>query len=64
MVPIPLFLLFGVPTGSRTPVTGVKGPCPRPLDDGDGSEQKAGSDQSRALYPFTGPYVKKQLRPD
>ena len=31
----PLFLLFGVPTGSRTPVTGVKGPCPRPLDDGD-----------------------------
>ena len=28
-------LYFGVPTGSRTPVTGVKGPCPRPLDDGD-----------------------------
>ena len=25
----------GVPMGSRTPVTGVKGPCPRPLDDGD-----------------------------
>ena len=27
--------IVGVPTGSRTPVTGVKGPCPRPLDDGD-----------------------------
>jgi hypothetical protein len=27
--------IIGVPTGSRTPVTGVKGPCPRPLDDGD-----------------------------
>src|SRR6185503_1749128 len=27
--------LFGVPTGIRTPVTAVKGRCPRPLDDGD-----------------------------
>ena len=26
---------IGVPKGSRTPVTGVKGQCPRPLDDGD-----------------------------
>ena len=26
---------FGVPTGIRTPVTAVKGRCPRPLDDGD-----------------------------
>ena len=25
------------PTGIRTPVTAVKGPCPRPLDDGAGS---------------------------
>ncbi len=25
----------GVPKGSRTPVTAVKGRCPRPLDDGD-----------------------------
>jgi hypothetical protein len=24
-----------VPTGIRTPVAGVKGQCPRPLDDGD-----------------------------
>jgi hypothetical protein len=28
-------ILLGVPTGSRTPVAGVKGRCPRPLDDGD-----------------------------
>ena len=27
--------LYGVPKGSRTPVTAVKGRCPRPLDDGD-----------------------------
>jgi hypothetical protein len=27
--------IIGVPTGIRTPVTGVKGQCPRPLDDGD-----------------------------
>ena len=27
-------LLFGDPTGIRTPVTAVKGRCPRPLDDG------------------------------
>ena len=26
---------YGVPTGIRTPVTAVKGRCPRPLDDGD-----------------------------
>ena len=24
-----------VPRGNRTPVAGVKGQCPRPLDDGD-----------------------------
>ena len=28
----------GVPTGVRTPVTAVKGRCPRPLDDGDNIE--------------------------
>ncbi len=38
--PIPrnrLLLMFGngVPKGIRTPVTAVKGRCPRPLDDGD-----------------------------
>jgi hypothetical protein len=27
--------ISGVPTGIRTPVTAVKGRCPRPLDDGD-----------------------------
>jgi hypothetical protein len=25
----------GIPKGIRTPVTAVKGRCPRPLDDGD-----------------------------
>ena len=28
-------LEYGVPTGIRTPVTAVKGRCPRPLDDRD-----------------------------
>lgn len=27
--------MIGVPTGIRTPVSTVKGWCPRPLDDGD-----------------------------
>ena len=27
--------IIGVPKGIRTPVTAVKGQCPRPLDDGD-----------------------------
>ena len=27
--------LLGVPKGVRTPVAGVRGQCPRPLDDGD-----------------------------
>ena len=30
----------GVPTGIRTPVTAVKGRCPRPLDDGDCGTQE------------------------
>ena len=29
----------GVPTGIRTPVTAVKGRCPRPLDDGDSKQE-------------------------
>jgi hypothetical protein len=28
-------LINGVPKGSRTPVSAVKGQCPRPLDDRD-----------------------------
>jgi hypothetical protein len=34
-LPTELFPQNGVPKGSRTPVTAVKGQCPRPLDDGD-----------------------------
>ena len=34
--PVPITMkVFGVPKGIRTPVTTVKGSCPRPLDDGD-----------------------------
>ena len=29
------YFASGVPKGIRTPVTAVKGRCPRPLDDGD-----------------------------
>ena len=32
------FISTGVPKGIRTPVTAVKGRCPRPLDDGDASK--------------------------
>ena len=50
----------GVPTGIRTPVTAVKGRCPRPLDDGDPERlmlcsaklqrYKVGSSERRAFY--------------
>ena len=30
-----VYFAGGVPKGIRTPVTAVKGRCPRPLDDGD-----------------------------
>ena len=33
-----IIINIGVPTGIRTPVTAVKGRCPRPLDDRDVSE--------------------------
>src|SRR5215469_2960355 len=33
----------GVPKGIRTPVTAVKGRCPRPLDDGDATAGRWGS---------------------
>src|ERR1044071_1290239 len=36
----------GVPTGIRTPVTAVKGRCPRPLDDGD-CESVGGGNRDR-----------------
>jgi hypothetical protein len=32
-MPFPVFLI-GSPKGNRTPVYGVRGLCPRPLDDG------------------------------
>ena len=42
--------MIGVPTGSRTPVTGVKGRCPRPLDDGDVDEPSADGPRQRSAY--------------
>ena len=33
----------GVPKGIRTPVTAVKGQCPRPLDDGDVTNTNGGA---------------------
>ena len=39
----------GVPKGIRTPVTAVKGRCPRPLDDGDLMRES-----SRFLVEVTG----------
>src|SRR5271155_4061528 len=40
---IQLLDIIGVPKGIRTPVTAVKGRCPRPLDDGDREPQAHGS---------------------
>ena len=34
-VSVVMILFKNVPKGIRTPVTAVKGRCPRPLDDGD-----------------------------
>ena len=36
-----------VPKGIRTPVTAVKGRCPRPLDDGDCSDRDGGGKRDR-----------------
>jgi hypothetical protein len=41
---------IGVPKGSRTPVTAVKGRCPRPLDDGDLIFGGARRDRTVDLY--------------
>ena len=43
-------LYYGVPTGIRTPVTAVKGRCPRPLDDGDLDHYKVKQTAGGKLY--------------
>ena len=53
---------IGVPKGIRTPVTAVKGRCPRPLDDGDvaaaghGSRVPRAKLQRPAVYPGRAPW--------
>ncbi len=49
---VQLFRISGVPKGSRTPVTAVKGRCPRPLDDGDADNQTSYRVRKRAFYPL------------
>src|SRR5688572_25014416 len=44
---------FGVPTGIRTPVTAVKGRCPRPLDDGDCGLQQGWLVEVTGIEPVT-----------
>ena len=51
-------MLFGVPTGIRTPVTAVKGRCPRPLDDGD---VFGGAKRDRTADPLHAMQVLSQL---
>jgi hypothetical protein len=41
--------MIGVPKGIRTPVTAVKGQCPRPLDDGDPENGGARRDRTADL---------------
>ena len=53
-------LLFGVPTGIRTPVPTVKGSCPRPLDDGD-SSNCGGGKRIRTADPLHAMQVLYQL---
>ncbi len=46
------FCEYGVPTGIRTPVTAVKGRCPRPLDDGDNLVELSGIEPLTSTMPL------------
>src|SRR5205807_8533669 len=48
-----LFIFIGVPTGIRTPVTAVKGRCPRPLDDRDFCCNDSGLVEVTGIEPVT-----------
>ena len=43
----------GIPKGIRTPVTAVKGRCPRPLDDGDTRTSKKVLVEPSGIEPLT-----------
>ena len=51
---------IGVPKGIRTPVTAVKGRCPRPLDEGDANNTSS-CVEARILW--TNPNLVKQFFP-
>ena len=44
-----VYFVSGVPKGIRTPVTAVKGRCPRPLDDGDLLKIRVKADKYKSL---------------
>ena len=55
--------LFGDPTGIRTPVTAVKGRCPRPLDDGvRETYQQRKPDATTDKHRYTQMKIKNQMR--
>ena len=57
-----VFFSSGVPKGIRTPVTAVKGRCPRPLDDGDVAAARQGSRAAgEKLQPARPPPIRPRL---
>ena len=54
-----VYFVSGVPKGIRTPVTAVKGRCPRPLDDGDSNF--TGARRDRTADPLHAMQVLSQL---
>ena len=49
-----LIRVSGVPKGIRTPVTAVKGRCPRPLDDGDAENCNPRTNTMQIWWSYAG----------